>query len=126
MDQLLDQYQKTFTVKIVSLTLFKGRRGKKKPKLSKSDSFLDNIGQDAADTSQKKFIWSEFYLDPSRGLYYFWLCWMAAAVMYNLLFVIARLAFGQMMNYQFIFFGLDLCNDALYAMDIAVKHYTGH
>ena len=43
------------------------------------------------------------------------------AVMYNMIFIIARLAFGQLMEYQLIFFGLDLFFDFLYGMDIGLK-----
>ena len=103
----------------------KQQKEKKEKELKKSDSFLAGIGGDRAE-EKKKFVWSEFYLDPSGDLYYYWVCLIAASVMYNMLFIICRLAFDQLGDYKMIFLGVDVFNDFMYWMDILTKFYTGY
>ena len=110
--------------------LFKLMKRNKKKKdakgeLKKSDSFLAGIGGDKTE-GKKKFKWAEFYLDPSGDLYYYWVCVIAASVMYNLLFIICRLAFDQLVDYKMLFLGVDIFNDFVYSIDIFGKFYTGY
>lgn len=70
--------------------------------------------------------WKGFVVDPSQSYYYRWLFVISIAVLYNIIFIIARATFIEMQQeYQALWFTLDYCSDFLYILDMIVSLKTG-
>ncbi|CAG2210717.1 CNGA3 [Mytilus edulis] len=71
--------------------------------------------------------WKGFVVDPSQSYYYRWLFVISIAVLYNIIFIIARATFIEMQQeYQALWFTLDYCSDFLYILDMIVSLKTGY
>lgn len=102
------------------------------------DSFLERVamgGTDAklgaGDRRTRKIsdirYWKGFIVDPSQSYYYRWLFVISIAVLYNIIFIIARATFVEMqLNYVTLWFTLDYCSDFLYILDMVVSAKTGY
>lgn len=102
------------------------------------DSFLERVamgGTDAklgaGDRRTRKIsdirYWKGFIVDPSQSYYYRWLFVISIAVLYNIIFIIARATFVEMqLNYVTLWFTLDCCSDFLYILDMVVSAKTGY
>lgn len=70
--------------------------------------------------------WKGFVVDPSQSYYYRWLFVISIAVLYNIIFVIARATFSEMQTeYVALWFTLDYLSDLLYILDMVVSSRTG-
>jgi len=66
-------------------------------------------------------------IDPSSDAYYRWLAVISAAVLYNLLVIIARAVFWQLQDSASlgVWFALDYTCDVIYLVDMFVQLRTG-
>ena len=65
-------------------------------------------------------------VDPSSTAYYRWLAVISAAVLYNLLLIIARSVFWQLRDQgAIVWFVLDYSCDLVYLIDMFVQLRTG-
>ena len=70
--------------------------------------------------------WRTLVVDPSSTAYYRWLAVISAAVLYNLLVIIARSVFWQLRDRGVIvWFVLDYTCDVVYLIDMFVQLRTG-
>lgn len=102
------------------------------------DSFLERVamgGTDAklapGDRRTRKIsdikYWKGFVVDPSQSYYYRWLFVISIAVLYNIIFIIARATFLEMQQeYVSLWFTLDYFSDFLYLLDMVISAKTGY
>lgn len=102
------------------------------------DSFLERVamgGTDAklvpGDRRTRKIsdikYWKGFVVDPSQSYYYRWLFVISIAVLYNIIFIIARATFLEMQHeYVSLWFTLDYFSDFLYLLDMVISAKTGY
>ena len=65
-------------------------------------------------------------MDPASNVYYRWLGVISAAVMYNLVIIIARAVFWLLQeNYLVFWLVMDYLCDIVYLMDMFVQVRTG-
>jgi hypothetical protein len=65
-------------------------------------------------------------VDPASNTYYRWLFVISAAVLYNLIIIVARSVFWKLQEkYHIAWFVLDYVCDAIYLMDMFVQLRTG-
>lgn len=65
-------------------------------------------------------------IDPSKSFYYYWLCLISFAIVYNLVIVIARAVFWELNNAVLpIWMSLDYFSDLIYALDMVIASRTG-
>lgn len=70
--------------------------------------------------------WKGFVVDPSQSYYYRWLFVISIAVLYNIIFIIARATFLEMQQeYVSLWFTLDYFSDFLYLLDMVISAKTG-
>ncbi|KAH9509970.1 Cyclic nucleotide-gated olfactory channel [Bulinus truncatus] len=110
--------------------------GRQRPQ-RRPDSFLERFamgGKDiplhSGERRQRKIsdlrYWTHFYVDPSDSFYYRWLAVISLAVLYNVVFIIARSVFWELQNQFFILWlSLDYISDFIYALDIFIQFRTG-
>ncbi|XP_059155739.1 cyclic nucleotide-gated cation channel alpha-3-like [Physella acuta] len=111
--------------------------GRQRPQ-RRPDSFLERFamgGKDipvhSGERRQRKIsdlrYWTHFYVDPSDSFYYRWLFVISIAVLYNVVFIIARSVFWELQSTFFILWlSLDYLSDFIYALDIFIQFRTGY
>ncbi|KAK6173571.1 hypothetical protein SNE40_016996 [Patella caerulea] len=135
-----DKYGNSTIGRIVrTLQVIKGwaSGGRHRP-IRRPDSFLERFamgGNDkhhhSGDRRQRKIsdirYWKAFFVDPSEAFYYRWLFVSSLAVLYNVIFIIARSVFWELQeNYLILWFVLDYLSDILYIADMAFQLRTGY
>jgi len=72
---------------------------------------------------QKK---KEWVVDPAEGFYFWWLCIITLAILFNLVFVIARACFEDLQTRnRLLWLPFDYFCDFFYILDIIVRQRTG-
>lgn len=118
------------TIQVASSWL---KRSRKTSKEHRTDSFLDRLemfGPSATlgnlEPPQDVAIHKYRIVDPSGRLLFGWLIIVAIAVLYNLIFIIARQCFHQLHDkYKITWFILDYICDVIYAVDMFFQFRTG-
>ncbi|KAK3099838.1 hypothetical protein FSP39_010536 [Pinctada imbricata] len=101
------------------------------------DSFLERVamgGNEKIDHGNRKSrkpsdirYWKGFVVDPSQSYYYRWLAVVSMAIMYNIIFIIARSVFWELQgNYLSLWLTLDYLSDFMYILDMIVASRTGY
>lgn len=127
------------TIQMASTWLKKSR---KKSQQQRADSFLERlemfdptVSLGSLDPSRDPFDTSKFNVatyknwtvDPSGRTLFVWLVVVAIAVLYNLMFIIARQCFHQLHDSNpAMWFVLDYVCDVIYGLDILVQFRTGN
>jgi hypothetical protein len=126
------------TIQMASTWLKKSR---KRSQQQRADSFLDRLemfgpsvtlgniepSEDPFDMSKFNVAtYKNWTVDPSGRTLFVWLVVVAVAVLYNLIFIIARQCFHELHNgYAVLWFVLDYLCDIIYGLDIFVQFRTG-
>lgn len=127
------------TIQMASTWLKKSR---KKSQQQRTDSFLERLEMfdptvslgslgpslDPLDTSKFNVAtYKNWTVDPSGRTLFVWLVVVAIAVLYNLIFIIARQCFHQLhTSSPAMWFVLDYVCDVIYGLDIFVQFRTGN
>lgn len=102
------------------------------------DSFLERFAMggktlqiEQMETKQRKIsdikYWHGIVVDPSGNFYYRWLAVTSMAVIYNILLIVARSAFGELQRkYVALWITLDYLSDLVYVIDMGVRLKTGY
>ncbi|XP_054163636.1 cyclic nucleotide-gated cation channel subunit A-like [Oppia nitens] len=87
-----------------------------------ADAFLDPfVGSIGSSPKDRSFL----VIDPSGHLHYRWLFLVSLAVLYNLVFIIARSTFADLQNaFRLHFLVLDIVCDSLFAIDSVLSART--
>lgn len=118
------------TIQIASSWLKKSRTT---PKEQRADSFLDRLEMFGPSFTvgniappQDIATYKHWIVDPSGRLLFGWLVLVSIAVLYNLIFIIARQCFHELhASYMIAWFILDYMCDIIYAVDIFFQFRTG-
>ncbi|XP_062341732.1 cyclic nucleotide gated channel subunit alpha 2b [Osmerus eperlanus] len=99
------------------------------PDVRTAPSRLSNTQLDANGNQTKKSLWKKwdvFVVAPSDDFYYRWLFFIAMAVLYNWVLVVARACFDQLQTENYIgWLVLDYIFDAVYILDTFIRLRTG-
>ena len=72
---------------------------------------------------QKRKTW---VVDPAEGFYFWWLCIITVAILFNLVFIIARACFEDLQTRsRLLWLPFDYLCDIFYILDIIVRQRTG-
>ena len=115
---------------MASLWLKKSRKIAQQPQ---TDSFLDrlemfgpSVALDNMESAQDVTTTKHWIVDPSGKPLLGWMAILSMAVLYNLIFIIARQCFHDLHNnYMVLWFVLDYVCDVIYAIDIFCQFRTG-
>ncbi|CAM1319621.1 CNGA2 (predicted) [Pycnogonum litorale] len=121
---------------IQALKVWSGVKHKRREP-ERPDSFLEKFAmghgvveeEDKSEQTTKPFcsFGGPFVLKPTESYYYYWLCTVTLALLYNLVFIIGRGVFWEMQNLSpTAWFILDYTCDSIYVLDMILNSFTGY